>query len=92
MLLDFSNVNVIAFYLTLIMVIGFVISMVLLLRSGRGHSAEEVEANSIEFPGGLREGHGGMPLFLSVFFGIILIWTIVYFVIHASEFAVIFAP
>ena len=91
MLLDFSNLNTISFYLTLICVAGFVVSMVLLLRSGHGYSTKDATAHAVDFPDGLKEGHGGVTAFLWFFFTAMFIWAVVYFVIHASEFAVIFA-
>ncbi len=92
MLLDFSNLNTVSVYITLICVIGFVLSMALLLRSGHGYSVRDTDAHAVDFPGGLKEGHGGMTAFLWVFFSAIIIWGIIYFILHASEFAIIFAP
>ncbi len=92
MLLDFSNLNTVGFYITLICVIGFVLSMALLLRSGHGYSVRDTDAHAVDFPGGLKEGHGGMTAFLWVFFGALILWAIVYLVLHASEFSIIFAP
>jgi hypothetical protein len=92
MLLDLSNLNTIGFYLTLVCVFGFVGSMVLLLRSGHGYSNRDADSHAVDFPGGLKEGHGGVPAFIWVFFAAMFIWATVYFVIHASEFAIIFSP
>ena len=91
MLADLSNLNTIAFYITLICIFGFVAVLVLLLRSGRHYSVKDVESQSSRFAGIIREGHGGMTAFLWVLFAVIFIFTIVYFVLHASEFAIIFA-
>ena len=88
---DFSNLNVVTFWLTLLCVFGFVISMALLLKSGHGYSARDADAHAVDFPDGLKEGHGGMPAFLSVFFAILIIWAAIYFIQHAGEFAIIFA-
>lgn len=89
MLTDFSNVNTIAFYVTLGFIAGVVVLMVLLLRSGKGYSVEDTEAHATEFAGHVKEGHGGITAFLWLLFIGVFIWTIVYFVMHWSEFAVI---
>ncbi len=78
-------------YYTLTAVFSFVFALVLLLRSGRGYSVEDTEAHAEEYGGVIKEGHGGMTLFLVAFFAFFLVWTIVYFIQHASEFAIIFA-
>jgi hypothetical protein len=86
------NLNLIGLLLTLLSVFGFLLFMVLLLRAGRGYAEKDVDADAVEFPGGLKEGHGGMPALLWLAFGAMLVWTVVYFTMHASEFAVIFSP
>jgi hypothetical protein len=86
------NLNLMGFFLTLAIIFGFLVFMVLLLRSGRGYAEKDVDAHAVSFPSDLKEGHGGMPAFLLVAFSAMLIWTIVYFVQHASEFAIIFSP
>jgi ABC-type Fe3+-siderophore transport system permease subunit len=78
-------------YYTLTAVFSFVFALVLLLRSGRGYSVEDTEAHAVEYGRAVREGHGGMTLFLWAFFGFFLVFAIVYFVQHASEFKLIFA-
>jgi Ca2+/Na+ antiporter len=80
-----------ALYWTLTIIFSFVVSLILLLRSGHGYSVHDTQAHASEYAGEIKEGHGGMTAFLWVFFAFMLIWTIVYFVLHASEFAIIFA-
>jgi hypothetical protein len=80
-----------ALYWTLGIIFAFLVTLILLLRSGHGYSVEDTQAHSTDFGGVIKEGHGGMTAFLWVFFGFMFIWTIVYFVLHASEFAIIFA-
>jgi hypothetical protein len=77
-------------YWTLAILFSFVISLVLLLRSGRGYSVHDTQAHSVEYGGVIKEGHGGMTAFLWAFFILFLVWTIVYFIQHAGEFAVLF--
>jgi hypothetical protein len=62
----------------------------LMLRSGKGYSVQDTEAHATNYADEVKEGHGRMTLFLWVSFVVILIWTIVYFIQHAGEFAVIF--
>jgi hypothetical protein len=86
------SLNLISFLLTLLCVFGFLIFMVLLLRSGSGYTEKDLDAHAVGFPGGLREGHGGVPAFLWLAFAAMFVWTIVYFIQHVAEFAVIFSP
>lgn len=86
------NLDLIGFLLTLLCVFGFLLFMVLVLRSGQGYAERDVDSHAVAFPSGLKEGHGGMPAFLWVAFSAMLVWSIVYFVLHASEFAVVFSP
>jgi hypothetical protein len=86
------NLNLSGLFLTLTTVFGFLVFMVLLLRSGQAYTEKDVDANAVSFPENLREGHGGMPAFLLVAFSAMFIWTIVYFVQHGSEFTIIFSP
>ena len=80
---------------TLWIVLGFIgitiLLIVLLLRSGHGYSVRDTEEHAENFAGGIKEGHGGLPAFLWVIYAVILIWTVIYFVTHWSEFAIIFS-
>jgi preprotein translocase subunit SecG len=92
MLIDLSNINTIDFYLTLLIVAVVVVLIVLLMRSGKGLSVQETQSHAEEFAGEVKEGHGGIPLFLWVLFIFFFVWTIFYFITHASEFGIIFSP
>ena len=78
------------FYLVLAVIISVVVLIWLMLRSGRGYSVQDTEAHSTNYANEIKEGHGGMTLFLWVCFGIIVIWTVVYLILHAGEFSVLF--
>ena len=78
-------------YYTLMIIFAFLVSLILLLRSGHGYSVHDTKAHSSDYAGQIKEGHGGMTAFLWVFFIFMFIWTIVYFVLHSGEFAIIFA-
>jgi hypothetical protein len=80
-----------ALYWTLAILFAFLVMLILLLRSGHGYSVQDAQAHSTDFGGVIREGHGGMTAFLWVVYAFMFVWTIVYFVQHASEFAIIFA-
>jgi hypothetical protein len=92
MLITFSNINPIDFYVTLLFIMVVVVLTILLLRAGKGYSVSDAQSHAEDFAGEIKEGHGGVPIFLWLPFLIILIWSIIYFVIHAGEFAVIFSP
>jgi preprotein translocase subunit SecG len=80
-----------ALYWTLTIIFAFVVTLILLLRSGHGYSVHDTEAHSTNFAGEIKEGHGGLTTFLWVFYAFMFVWTIVYFVQHSAEFAIIFA-
>ena len=63
----------------------------LYLKAGFGYSVQDTEAHAVNYAGVIREGHGGMTIFLWLLFAFMLVWTIVYFVQHAGEFAIWFA-
>ena len=79
-----------ALYWTLAILFSFFISLILLLRSGRGYSVQDTEAHAVDYARTIKEGHGGMTAFLWVFFIFFFVWTIVYFIQHAGEFAILF--
>ncbi len=78
------------FWVTIGSVLTFVL-LFLLFISGSKYSVHDTQAHSTDYGGVIREGHGGLTAFLRMLFIGIFIWTIVYFVLHWSEFAVIAA-
>jgi hypothetical protein len=92
MLTDFSDINTFAFYITLLSIAAVVVLAALLLWSGKGYSVRDAQSHAEDYAGVIKEGHGGVTVFLWVLFAVILIWTVVYFVLHAGEFAIIFSP
>ncbi len=78
------------FWVTIGSVLAFVL-LFLLFISGSKYSVHDTEAHSTDYGGVIKEGHGGLTAFLWVLFIGMLIWTIAYFVLHWSEFAVIAA-
>jgi hypothetical protein len=80
-----------ALYWTLASIFAFLVTVILLLRSGHGYSVHDTEAHAANYAGVIKEGHGGMTAFLWFFYGVMFSWTIYYFIQHAGEFAIIFA-
>ena len=78
------------FWVTIGSVLTFVL-LLLLFISGSKYSVHDAEAHSTDYGGVIKEGHGGLTAFLWVLFIGMFIWTIVYFVLHWGEFAVIAA-
>lgn len=78
------------FWLVIVVAVSVVIITWLILRSGSSYSVHDTEAHSVNYADEIKEGHGGMTLFLWLSFLAIIIWTIIYLVQHASEFSVIF--
>jgi hypothetical protein len=78
------------FWLVIIVAVSVVFITWLMLRSGKGYSVHDTEAHAVNYADEIKEGHGGMTLFLWVSFIAIVVWCIIYLVQHASEFSVIF--
>jgi hypothetical protein len=78
------------FWLVIIVSVAVVVIIWLALRSGSGYSVHDTEAHAVKFADEIKEGHGGMTLFLWLSFLAIIIWVVIYLVQHAGEFSVIF--
>ena len=63
----------------------------LALRSGHGYSVSDTEAHAIDYGNVIKEGHGGLTIFLGLSFALLVSWSIFYLVTHWSEFARLFA-
>jgi hypothetical protein len=68
-----------------------VFSIALLIKSGSRYSVQDAEAHAQNYGGDIREGHGGMTVFLWILFTFLFVWTVVYFAQHAPEFGIWFA-
>lgn len=79
------------FWIAVGSVIVFTILLILLIASGSRYSVADTEADAVDFPAGMKEGHGGMTAFLWITFTGMFIWTIIYFIQHWHEFAIITA-
>jgi hypothetical protein len=91
MLTNLSNLNTVAFYVTLGAIFAFLLLLILFLRSGHGYSVHDTEAHSTNFAGQIREGHGGLTAFLWFIYAVMFVWTIIYIVQNWSDFAILFA-
>jgi hypothetical protein len=78
------------FWVTISAVLSFVLLLLLLLK-GSKYSVHDTEAHATDFAGTIKEGHGGLTAFLWLLFIAMLVWTILYLVMHWSEFGVITA-
>ena len=76
------------FWIAVGSVFAFVVLFLLLIR-GSGYSVADTEMHAADYAGDIREGHGGVTVFLWVTFTGIFAWTIVYFAMHWHEFAII---
>jgi hypothetical protein len=78
------------FWLVIIVAFSIVFITWLILRSGNGYSVHDTEAHAVNYADEIKEGHGGMTMFLWLSFLAIVIFVIIYLVQHAGEFSVIF--
>ncbi len=67
----------------------FAVLMWLMLRSGKGHPPAEIEADASDYGNVIRSGHAPLTLFLYIFISGVIIFIIVYYVLHWSEFGAI---
>ena len=79
------------FYIVIVTAVSVVVITWLVLRSGHGYSVHDTEAHSTSYADVIKEGHGGLTLFLWVSFIVIIVWTIVYLLQHWREFLIIFS-
>lgn len=82
---------IISFWIVVICIVGIVVFLWLFISGGEKYSVEDAEAHAEDFAGVIKEGHGGMTVFLWVSFALIFSWTIFYFIINGYQFLVIFA-
>jgi hypothetical protein len=80
--------GVAAAYWTIGLVAVTLVTLYLILRSGRSYSVHDTEAHAVEYAGLIKEGHGGLTAFLWVSYVLMAVWTVLYFAQHASEFSI----
>jgi hypothetical protein len=78
------------FWVTIGSVFSFVILLILLMTGSR-YSVSDTEAQAEDYAGVIKEGRGGVTVFLWVLFIGLFIWTIAYFVMNWNDFAIIAA-
>ena len=78
------------FWVTIGSVLGFVL-LLLTFISGSRYSVDDAESHATNYADLIKEGHGGVTAFLWLLFLGMLVWTIIYFVMHWSEFAILTA-
>ena len=78
-------------YATLSAIFVLLVVLILVLRSGQGYSVQDTEKHSTEYAGVIKEGHGGLTVFLWVVYATMVVWTVVYFIQHTGEFSILFA-
>ncbi len=77
-------------WLTVLIIALTMLLTYLATRSGRGYSPERTKEDADDFGGAVQEGHGGMTAFLWLSFVAIVVWSVVYLVMHWNEFATTF--
>ena len=63
----------------------------LFVMGNRNYTVDDTESHAEQFGGVIKEGHGGMTVFLWISFALILGWAVYYLVVNWSQFAVILA-
>ena len=83
-----TNVNLAYFVVLIIAIVAFL--TYLAIRAGHGYSVEDTQAHAEKFANTVGEGHGGLTAFVWIPCVAILIWSVVYLIIHWQQFAVTF--
>jgi hypothetical protein len=79
-----------SFWIVIASIVLTVFFLWLFIMGGHKYSVEDTEAHSEGFAGVIREGHGGMTIFLWISFAALFIWTVYYFIVTWEQFLVIF--
>jgi hypothetical protein len=81
-------VQVDSFYawVTIAVVAAASILMYLMVRSSDDFTVEEMEKNSDDFAGVIRDSHGPVTKWLWIAYIVMVIWAIAYFIQHIAEF------
>jgi len=74
------------FWIVLVLILGFSWLVHLALRSGRNYTVRDTESHATEYAEIVREGHGGMTVFLWITFLAIGVWSVLYLMEHWFEF------
>jgi hypothetical protein len=83
-----TNVNLTYFVVLIIAIVAFL--TYLAIRAGHGYSVNDTKAHAEKFANAVEEGHGGITAFVWVPCGAILIWSVIYLIMHWQQFAVTF--
>jgi hypothetical protein len=83
-----TNIRLAWFTLFIIFLAAFLIY--LSLKAGKDYSVEDTEANAEEFGGLVKEGHGPVPAIAAIGMGALIIWSVVYLIMHWNQYAVAF--
>jgi hypothetical protein len=78
-----------SFWIVIASVIVTVFFLWLFIIQGEKYSIEDTEAHSEEYAEVIREGHGGMTLFLWASFATLFIWIVLYLVVTWEQFLII---
>jgi hypothetical protein len=70
-------------------IITFAIALWMMLSSGKGYTPRQVESDASDYGNVIRSGHAPLTLFLKVFISGVIIFIIVYFILHWGEFGAI---
>lgn len=76
-------------WLTVFVILSGMILIWLSAKNRDHYSLEDANSHAEEFGGVIAESHGPVTVFLYVVYFILLVWTIAYFMVHWSEFAVL---
>lgn len=79
-----------SFWIVIATIIISIFLLWLFIIGGDKYTVKDTEAHSEEYGELIKEGHGGMTMFLWVCFTAIFIWTIYYFAINWRQFLVLF--
>ena len=88
---DLNSYFINSFWIVVSTILISVLFLWLFIIGGHKYSVEDTESHAEEYGELIREGHGGMTMFLWISFVVLFVWTIYYFIINLDQFLEIFA-
>lgn len=80
-----------SFLIVVCSIVFLAIAMWLILRSGHNYTVHDTESHAVDYGNVIKEGHGGITIFLGLSFTLLFVWAIFYLVTHWSEFTRLFS-
>ena len=78
-----------SFWIFAASVISISVFIWLFVKGKKKYSVDDAESHAEDYANVIKEGHGGMTIFLWISFSLLFAWTVYYFVVNGYQFDVI---